>query len=160
MVIIENVEAFATLHKEAFAKLVKGFESSHYTVVNKSSPVYDCRDHGIPQSRRRMLLVAITGKLATPWVEPEPMAMTAHLDCFVDGRGPTELTETQRLRRDEEVARWRSKVKNNKDPIIVDIAASARFASSQLGCCPTLTATRASNHHSFYCTTKGMPQQS
>ena len=116
--------------------------------------MYDCRDHGISQSRRRMLLVAIAGKLATPWVEPEPMAMTEHLDCFVDGRGPTELTESQRLRRDEEVARWRSKVKN-KDPIIVDIAASARFASSQPGCCPTLTATRASNHHGFYCTTKG-----
>ena len=59
IILVENVASVCIRFEGAYSQLVHGLEGCGYCVVNKSNPVFNTLHHGVPQSRRRMILVAI-----------------------------------------------------------------------------------------------------
>ena len=70
IVVIENVLALLQRHKPVYDKLVSQLEKAGYTILNKGNPVFDTKAHGVPHSRKRVILVGVHSPSAEGLVTP------------------------------------------------------------------------------------------
>ena len=164
MVLLENVAGFLRApHKEAFESTMKGLRSSgtyhvHHQILNT-------RDHGVAQQRRRLYIVGIKKSLTkTPFKWPAADSAAPFLSkCYDRDRcgvviknaeicPDIKATETKANALCKAFKAIRKMGETPKEiDAIVDIGASLRFATCQVGYAPTLTRTRCASH-GYYAT--------
>ena len=152
IIIIENVLALFQRHKHVYNNLVSQLENVGYKLVNKANPIFDTKCHGVPQSRKRVILVGIFSPTDGPvaWTPPAPFSQCPLLNVFVDGRG-TEATP----KFDQQIEKALHKLGARRaaaplTEMVCDLAASPRFQTISAHFCPCLTATRAMTKTGFY----------
>ena len=115
----------------AFQKGVLGIGAAvgkmGYVVLNKHDPIWNTREHGVPQSRSRVILIGI---LPLPselvaWTPPAPLVRCPKLALFVDGTGAkVEAGATSRVIDAALKARERA---GPDQEFVIDVGASKRF---------------------------------
>ena len=153
IVVIENVLALLQRHKPVYDTLVSELEEAGYTMLNKGNPVFDTKSHGVPHSRKRVILVGVHSPSAeglVAWTPPKPLSRCPSLGLFVCGNGQAVPPKFN-----EQIERaWRTLVARSgpagpKD-MITDLGASERFQSTNQFFCPCLTASRTMTSSGYY----------
>ena len=153
VLILENVESFYRRFKETYQHVTKSLRDLGYTLLNDEHPIYNTCEHGVPQRRKRMILVAV---LASPrnsesrtvvWTPPEKLRWCPKLKVFVDGDGASlELGSSQMQRVNSVLALQKDKEKD----FVIDVAASEKFSTCTADIIPCMTASRAMAERGFY----------
>ena len=160
LVVWENVAAMLNF-KELMAEILTTLESLGYTIVNKQDCVYNCCAHGIPQNRKRVIMVAVR-PLVNPWKAPKPFKTCPQLELFLDGpgavsdgKGWSDLPDKMQGFVQRQVAECRKRRSvDSATPIVVEVAATQKFSSTMVGRMPCITATRGSSQKAFFVTSK------
>ena len=150
LVVMENVANLFLRFRKVFDMIVQKLETYGYHVLNAEDPLYNTKEHGIPQNRKRAILGAVRKDCFTgAFSNLEPLEGFVKLNCFVGnvggkaGKLPTNATESQITR----VREAYKKAKKHgydpkKDAVITDIGASAKFSHSMTNVMPCITASR------------------
>ena len=153
IVVIENVLALLQRHKPVYDKLVSQLEKAGYTILNKGNPVFDTKAHGVPHSRKRVILVGVhspSEEGLVAWTPPTPLSHCPSLALFVGGNGQAVPPKFN-----EQIERaWRTLVARSgpagPNDMIIDLGASERFQSVNQYFCPCLTASRTMTTKGYY----------
>ena len=150
LVIVENVAGLFTRFKKVYLALVRQLEKLGYVVLNKHDPMWNTREHGVPQSRSRVILIGILPlpSESVAWTPPAPMVRCPKLALFVDGAGAkVEAGASSRVI--DAALKARGKVGPEQD-FVIDIGASSRFRTLSEHFCPTLTASGGKSRKRWY----------
>lgn len=144
--VLENVKGLCFKRNLHVLKgIVAGLKASSYRVWYK---VLNTRDHGVPQSRPRLYLVAILrAAQALPFHFPKPIGRSP-LSRFLrtpaeQGATPWKALKKAKLAK----RRWEKAAKGPAVCLVTDVGASPRFASTMSDCCPCLTKSRGRTGH-------------
>lgn len=163
VVIWENVASLvsAPRFRDVWNGIVAGLEDLGYHLLNKDSSVMQCLQHGLPQSRKRVILVAVR-TLVHRWQGPRALSHCPAVELLVQSRpgdqpGNTHSLHGKRAKAivKEHLALRRSQVDPKKQAVIIDCGASRGWASSAVQKAPCLSATRTATKEGFYCSTSG-----
>ena len=160
-VVAENSHAFAfKKFKKVRHKIISLIKSYGYTVWWK---VLNTMDYGIPQHRKRFYLVAIKNEAIK-----RAFRFPATMPCLplnsllarpgVPGRPRAPATKTSKIIKEHALKKFLTKgiMPRPRCPCVIDINASARFASQMATVSPTLTATRCTQNGHYIALRKGM----
>ena len=160
LVILENVATLWTSNRfrPALQRVIRSLQESGYRWLNLDTPLQRVWQHGLPQSRCRVVLFAVHGVMACEYKPPRLLQYHLSIDACTRGSAPRRALNE----REENIV----KVERNKwmqcgyNPdftnIIVDVASSLDFSYSLLDMCPCVTATRGSAHgRAFFNTRSG-----
>lgn len=91
--VLENVSGMVTMEKGKVFKLIKKeLEACGYTLFDK---LLNAKDFGVPQNRRRMIIVGVRQDLNAEYSHPLPTRYESTFetieDCLVYGEAPTGL---------------------------------------------------------------------
>ena len=139
-----------TRFKKVYLALVRQLEKLGYVVLNKHDPMWNTREHGVPQSRSRVILIGILPlpSESVAWTPPAPMVRCPKLALFVDGAGAkVEAGASSRVI--DAALKARGKVGPEQD-FVIDIGASSRFRTLSEHFCPTLTASGGKSRKRWY----------
>lgn len=150
--VMENVQGLVSRHKGTFLKIVKALATMDYT-VNWS--IVNTQDHGIPQHRQRLWLVAIaTDKIARPfsWPASVGIKLTAEslLVPLLETESPMHLPDkvTQLRARSLVKVAYKKLLKKGINPkvrtVFTDIGCSQKYATHSVDRMQCVTASRAS----------------
>ncbi len=155
--VVENVANLYQRFRDVYDLLVSELQGLGYVVVNADMPLFNTKDHGVPQNRLKMYLVAIhQGRCggADPclrWQAPPPLPSCPRVRTFLLGDGPP-LTPGSRQSHRARVLLKDYQLTRTQD-VVLDVGASPKFAKATLNCCPCLTATRTASKQGFFAKT-------
>ena len=151
VVIVENVAGLFVRFKKVYLSLARQLEELGYEFLNKQSPLWNTREHGVPQNRSRVILVGILPHPAeaVAWTPPAPMIRCPKLAIFVDGRGPKVGPGATR-RVIDAALQSRGQAGPEEDDVVMDIGASNRFRRFTENFCPPLTVSAAKCRKRLY----------
>ena len=140
LVIVENVAGFFMRFKRVYLKLAWQLEKLGCVLLNKHDPMWNTREHGVPQSRSRVILI---GVLPLPgesvaWTPPAPLLRCPKLALFVDGAG-ANVEAGAAICVIDAALKARGRVGPEQD-FVIELGASERFRTLSENFCPTLTA--------------------
>ena len=149
-VLIENVRGLLDRHADMLSDVLHMLKASGYCAT---WDILDTKDHGIPQSRPRLLIVGIRAdSCAHTFKFPKKLKMKPSMDLFLHhGKpydwDPLRLPPTNATaRRNLQHARAKM-VATGINPAsahtFIDVFASKKFASLNLKHCPCITASRS-----------------
>ena len=84
--LLENVAALKTRHNDVFKRLMKQCKSAGYKLTHK---IMNTREHGVPQSRRRLYIAAIRADCINPdreFVWPKRLPPAANISKFLGSK--------------------------------------------------------------------------
>ena len=134
-----------TTHWDVLQEVIETINSIGYSWLNLDTPVHRSKDHGLPQSRSRLILFAVRMDVMACEYDPPPL-LAEHLsiDLCVPGqppKRPRNAWEQDILT--EQKKKWKEAgYSPSRHNIIVDVVASKEFAYGLLEMCPCITATR------------------
>ena len=162
-IMAENVPTLATKYRNVLDFLIKKLKDVGYECQWR---ILDTKDYGIPQTRKRLYLLAVRRDCLRAGVEewwPAPFPTCIPLTDIVK---PLPANKWKMLP-DNEPARsnvlWaynkciKSEVNPFETPVVVDAGSSPRFRSFKIKSCMTITKSRGSNPRGYWCSTKGGP---
>jgi len=172
VVILENVLGLFKRHRETYDEIIRQLEQIGYKVHDKENPCYNTAQHGVPQNRPRIYIVAIQrSALVRPYVRPKPIpcpSIEKFLDMLMDSDRPGALppmakTKTRQDSRVHVANAYKRARAAGTDPkrrcIIIDHRCSAkRRASFMEDRTPCLTATRGSMG-GYWVSSRGRPMR-
>jgi DNA (cytosine-5)-methyltransferase 1 len=151
IVVLENVLGLLHRHCAAYNRIVRELEGLEYVV--EGDPKYNTKDHGVPQNRPRIYIIAIQKKsLVRKYLKPQTVPVPL-ISKFLDphdpntdvpGRLPPRTRASQRSHvvRAHQAAK-RKGVDVKTQTVVTDHRLSTDRRHSCIGYSPTLTATRA-----------------
>ena len=150
LVILENVLTLWTNKRfsQALQHVIERLQEFGYNWLNLDDPIQRVSQHGLPQSRSRLVPFAVQGKAACKYKPPPTLTHHLSIAACIHGSAPGRaLNEREKGVLDTERSKWKQ-LGYNPDftDIIVDVASSLAFSYSLLDLCPCVTATRGSQH--------------
>ena len=144
--VIENVKGLQSGHVEEFLDILKILTKADYDVTWE---ILDAAEHGLPQSRPRVYIVAIRlDSKKHDFTFPAPVSNRPDVDLFLEpkeAKRPQFHTRGQTAKANLADARAKLKeqeVDDRNTTCFVDLFAPAQFSKYQQGFCPCITATR------------------
>jgi DNA-cytosine methyltransferase len=142
-VVFENVKGLTMgENKKNFEKIINILKDLGYAVEWR---ILDTRDHGVPQSRPRVYIVAIRARhIEQSFSFPSALrrctalANYLHVDDVASAACPTTKCFKAAMAKAE--AKYGKKV--DERFVVVDVSASEKYASAMLDCCPCITKSR------------------
>jgi site-specific DNA-cytosine methylase len=121
-------------------------------VLNKENQLFNAKEHGIPQNRHRMIVLAVLDEVCDKSAVhlPQRLHGFVKLTSLIDGdrqKAGTLPSKDCPYRDRVETAYVKAKMQGynlKEDAIVTDIAASHRFKKSMVNCMPCITASRGS----------------
>ena len=143
VVVLENVKGLTMGENKAiFEKLINILKDLGYAVEWR---ILDTRDHGVPQSRPRVYIVAIRARhIEQSFSFPSALRRCTvlenylHVDDVASAACPTTKCFKAAMAKAE--AKYGKKVEERF--VVVDVSASEKYASAVLDCCPCITKSR------------------
>lgn len=143
--IIENVRGLLDQHKRMFAVILQILRDAGYMV---SWEVVNTNDHGIPQSRPRVIIVGVSkSSCAHSFKFPKKLKFRPPVDSFLDKSGGDGWAPMLNATGKNNLEKARTKLAAQgldiaKATVLVDLSASSKFSSFRVGGSPCLTASR------------------
>ena len=143
--IIENVRGLLDQHKRMFAIILQILRDAGYMV---SWEVVNTNDHGIPQSRPRIIIVGVLkSSCAHSFKFPKKLNFRPPIESFLDKSDSDGWAPMLNATGKNNLERARMKlaaqgVDMAKATVLVDLSASSKFSSFRVGGSPCLTASR------------------
>ena len=151
--VLENVSALFLTFRPEYNDIIEALEEAGYRVLNKESPLFNAKAHGIPQNCNRMIVLAVLAKECdeSAFELPGPLQGFVKLRALIKGdhenagKLPSQGTP-HRDRVKAAYAKAKKKGYNLKEDVVVtDIAASHQFQTSMVNCMPCVTASRGAS---------------
>ena len=157
VIVLENVADLFFRFRTTYNDICDMLEQMGYTLLNRSDPLTNTSDHGLPQNRKRLVLLGMCGEPVHPFEELPNLTEMVSLKAL--------LQSNKTVRRRDVSASGRARIQQakqkaiasgygSKDVIITDIAASPSRWRSRVNIMPCITATRGMQHGFYISTTR------
>jgi site-specific DNA-cytosine methylase len=148
VVVLENVKGLVEQHRDVFQQALHSLVTSGYSVAWDK---LNTKQHGLPQSRPRIYVVAIQGQcVAHRFNFPKPLNVKPPIASVLEwrpskpGRFRFTLTGKRNMEKAEKIlAKKLPGVDIATIPVLVDLQASRTFACHAHNGSPCVTASRA-----------------
>ena len=158
--IMENVSNLYQQFHDVYKQIVQLMEGMGYVVCTKKSPLVNTCENGLPQSRRRMILVCVRrDTYVVMYKAPKKLPYMVKLSALVvPSASAGELPPIGNPKRQRVKEAYKKAVRAGYDPrvdvVVTDVDASDRFQHSMVNKMPCVTATRGKSHGFHVSTTR------